>query len=95
MGEARALIDEALARVRELSSDLRPALLDHLGLLPTLRWLIERYTASTGVRVNFKHAGFEGRFAPQVETAAYRIGFHANADQIIGAVHVQSMGFRQ
>jgi signal transduction histidine kinase len=73
MNEARALIDEALARVRELSSDLRPALLDHLGLLPAVRGLIERYTAGTGVRVSFQHAELDGRLAPELETAAYRI----------------------
>jgi PAS domain S-box-containing protein len=73
MSDARTLLEEALTRVRELSFDLRPALLDHLGLLPALRCLIERYTARTGVRVNFKHAGLEERVAPEVETAAYRI----------------------
>jgi signal transduction histidine kinase len=73
LGEARALIEEALSQVRALSFDLRPALLDHLGLLPALRWLFERYTGSTGVRVNFHQAGLELRFAAELETAAYRI----------------------
>ena len=61
------------ARVRRLSFDLRPADLDQLGLLPALLALFERYTAQTGVLVNFKHQGVEGRFASQVETGAYRI----------------------
>ena len=52
---------------------MRPADLDQLGLLPALLALFERYTAQTGVLVNFKHQGVEGRFAPQVETAAYRV----------------------
>jgi signal transduction histidine kinase len=72
-GEARKLITEALSRVREMSADLRPAVLDHLGLLPALRWLVERFAAGTGVRVNFQHAGLDRRFAPELETAAYRI----------------------
>jgi PAS domain S-box-containing protein len=71
--EARALIKEALDRIRALSFDLRPALLDHLGLAAALRGLIERYTAGTGVRVNFQQAGLDGRLPPPVETAAYRI----------------------
>src|SRR5262249_13874616 len=50
MAEARALHEEALTRVRELSFDLRPALLDHLGLLPALRCRIGRDTAPTGSR---------------------------------------------
>jgi PAS domain S-box-containing protein len=73
LGEARALVEESLNRVRELSFDLRPTLLDHLGLLPALRGLIERYTANTGVRVNFHHVGLDRRFRPELETAAYRI----------------------
>jgi signal transduction histidine kinase len=71
--EALALLDGLLARVRDLSSDLRPALLDQLGLLPALLWLLERYTGQTGVAVDFRHAGLERRFGPEVETAAYRI----------------------
>jgi signal transduction histidine kinase len=73
LDEPRALIEEALTRVREMSFDLRPALLDHLGLLPALVALIKRYTACSGVCVNFKHAGLGSRFTPEVETATYRI----------------------
>ena len=49
--DAQALIGDLLARVRELSLDLRPAMLDDLGLLPTLAWHFERYTARTNVQV--------------------------------------------
>lgn len=74
LGEAQAMIHELMALVRDLSLDLRPAMLDDLGLLPTLLWHLDRYTNQTHVCVTFKHAGLEGRrFAPQVETAAYRI----------------------
>jgi two-component system sensor histidine kinase UhpB len=70
VGEA---IDDALTRVRELSLDLRPAMLDSLGLLPTLLWRFETYTRQTGIQVAFHHAGLEQRFAPEVETGAYRV----------------------
>ena len=74
LGEAQALVNELMVQVRELSLDLRPAMLDNLGLLPTLLWHFERYTSQTNVRVAFRHTGLEGRrFAPEVETAAYRI----------------------
>lgn len=72
--KARALVNELMARARKLSLDLRPAMLDDLGLLPALLWHFEHYTAQTQVRVDFRHSGLEGkRFAPEVETAAYRI----------------------
>jgi signal transduction histidine kinase len=74
LGEAQALANDLMARVRDLSLDLRPSMLDDLGLLPALLWHFDRYTAQTHVRVMFKHSGLERRrFAPQVETAAYRI----------------------
>jgi PAS domain S-box-containing protein len=74
LDEARTLADELLARVRELSLDLRPTMLDDLGLLPALLWHFERYTAQTNVRVNFRHTGLERRrFVPEIETATYRI----------------------
>jgi signal transduction histidine kinase len=74
LAEARVLVNELMARVRKLSLDLRPAMLDDLGLLPALLWHFEHYTAQTQVRVNFKHSGLERRrFGPEVETAAYRM----------------------
>jgi PAS domain S-box-containing protein len=66
-------VNELLALVRKLSLDLRPAMLDDLGLLPTLFWHFDRYSAQTKIQVNFKHSGVEGRYAPELETAIYRI----------------------
>jgi signal transduction histidine kinase len=73
LGEAQKLTNDLLARVRSLSLDLRPTMLDDLGLLPTLLWLFDRYTSQTGVQVAFAHNGLGRRFAPDVETAAFRI----------------------
>jgi signal transduction histidine kinase len=72
--QAKDLVNELMVRVRNLSLDLRPAMLDDFGLLPTLLWHIEHYTAQTQVKVTFKHSGLERkRFAPDIETAAYRL----------------------
>jgi PAS domain S-box-containing protein len=72
--EVRDAIDDALTRVRELSLDLRPAMLDSLGLLPTLLWRFETYTDQTDIQVEFHHKGLDQqRLAPEIETGAYRI----------------------
>jgi PAS domain S-box-containing protein len=72
--QAQVLVNELMARARKLSLDLRPAMLDDLGLVPTLLWHIEHYTAQTHVLVHFRHSGLENRrFSAEVETAAYRI----------------------
>jgi signal transduction histidine kinase len=70
---AHGLADELLARVHGLSLDLRPAILDDLGLQPALVVLIERYGAQTGVQVALHCCGLDRRLRPEVETAAYRI----------------------
>ncbi len=73
VAEAQALLNDLLDRVHNLSLDLRPAMLDDLGLLPALLSHFERYTAQTGVQARLEHTGLDRRFPPEVETAAYRI----------------------
>jgi PAS domain S-box-containing protein len=74
IAQAQTLVNELMARARKMSLDLRPATLDHLGLLSALLWHIRQYGAQTHVRVEFKHGGLEGRrFPAEVETAAFRI----------------------
>jgi PAS domain S-box-containing protein len=74
LNEAEVLVDELIGRTRELSLNLRPATLDHLGLLSALLRHLRHYTSQTAVRVDFQHDGLEGkRFAPEMETAAFRI----------------------
>jgi len=74
LAQAQALIRDLIDQARNLALDLRPTILDDLGLLPALVWLFERYTAQTNVSVQFEHHLPEDqRFDPDVETSAYRI----------------------
>jgi PAS domain S-box-containing protein len=78
LNQAQELVNELVAEVRDLSLDLRPTMLDDLGLLPALLWHFERYTSQTAVRVDFRHSGVERRrFGHAIETAAYRIAQEA------------------
>ena len=70
---ACSIAQRLIEQVRDLSLDLRPAMLDDLGLVPALLWHIERYTARTGVRIKLLHDGLRDRLPANVETAAYRI----------------------
>jgi PAS domain S-box-containing protein len=68
------LVKDLIGRVRDISLKLRPSMLDDLGLLPALLWHVNRYTAQTGVRVQFEHRSLDRRLYPrEVETAAFRI----------------------
>jgi signal transduction histidine kinase/sensor domain CHASE-containing protein len=71
---AHRLVNELIGRVRQMSLTLRPAMLDDLGLLPTLLWHFENYTRQTGIRVDFHHSELEGqRFSTEIETTMYRV----------------------
>ena len=71
--EAATLINSLMEQVRNLSLELRPGMLDDLGLLPTLLWHFDNYTSKTQIKVDFKHSGLQARFPPEVRVAAYRI----------------------
>jgi PAS domain S-box-containing protein len=62
-----------LDRIREISLDLRPAMLDDLGLIPALLALFDTYSAQTDIQIRFKHSGVERRFSTDLETAVFRI----------------------
>lgn len=73
LAEAIGMVDDLMQRVRQLSLDLRPQILDDLGLLPALSWLFRRYAKQAGLRVHFRCTPFIGRLATQLETAVFRI----------------------
>jgi signal transduction histidine kinase len=72
--EVRAMVKKLMEQVRSLSLDLRPMMLDDLGLMSALQWHFNRFTSQSHVQVNFKQSGLEKkRIPPEVGTAAYRI----------------------
>lgn len=72
--QAQNLVNDLITKVRKLSLDLRPATLDHLGLLSAFLWLIRNYTKQTNIEVDFNHEGIEGkRFNPDIEISVYRV----------------------
>lgn len=93
LGEAGRLIDETWEKIRELSYALRPPMLDELGLVPTLRWLVDQFERTAGIEITLQTDGLErrGRLDPQVEVLLYRvtqealsnIRKHANADHAL------------
>ena len=71
------LLDRLLRQVRQLSLDLRPPLLDELGLVPTLRWLVDQQAQRAGLRVTFT-ANVNGvELDPDVQTACFRVAQEA------------------
>jgi PAS domain S-box-containing protein len=76
--ESIELIEHSLDQVRNLSLDLRPSMLDDLGLFPTLRWYLIRQAERSGINavINADKAELEDLPA-ELEITAYRISQEA------------------
>jgi signal transduction histidine kinase len=73
VGDSLALVDQALKRVRALSVELRPSVLDDLGLAAAVTWYANRLAERAGYAVLVEHDLGNARFPEAVETAAFRI----------------------
>lgn len=88
--QANKLVDQLILKVRELSLDLRPGVLDDLGLLPALLAHIGDFAQRTHIHIDFKHNGLEQGFSPEIETTIFRIvqesltniARHAKTDEV-------------
>ncbi len=89
--EIKAIAVRALEELHLLLLDLRPSVLDDLGLMSAIRWCAERHLKPLGIAVRCEFAGLEHRFPPEVETALFRvvqeavtnIAKHAEAETVL------------
>jgi signal transduction histidine kinase len=72
-GEALTLVNGLIDRVRQLSLDLRPPLLDEVGLGPALRAHLDTRASESGIGINLDARGLDGHLSPEIEMAAYRL----------------------
>lgn len=71
--EIQRTVTDIIEQVREMSLNLRPSMLDDLGLVPTLKWHFERFTRQMSVHIDFHCDEVLHRFPADIETTAYRI----------------------
>ena len=77
LDESIGVIERALEQVRNLSLNLRPAILDDLGLVAALRWLVSSMTAKKGLKIRFDANNMEQRLSKGIETACFRVAQEA------------------
>jgi PAS domain S-box-containing protein len=70
-------VDRILEGVRRFSQDLRPSVIDDLGLLPALEWLISDLEKHFGIDIGLAVLGLERRFSPEVELVLFRVAQEA------------------
>jgi PAS domain S-box-containing protein len=68
-----ALIDEAVATVRRIATDLRPGVLDDLGLAAAIEWQVQQFQQRTGIACSVHMRVAHDQLDPLVSTAMFRI----------------------
>jgi two-component system sensor histidine kinase DegS len=67
------MADSALEGVRRFSQDLRPSILDDLGLVPALEWLTTDLEKGYGIGTKFNVSGSQKRLTAEIELTVFRI----------------------
>jgi two-component system sensor histidine kinase DegS len=75
--ELQTQTDAVLKSVRRFSQDLRPSILDDLGLVPTLEGLANALTQQEGIQTELRVVSAKRRLAPESELTLFRIGQEA------------------
>ncbi len=83
------IADYTLKQVRDMSLDLRPPLLDDLGLEAALEWTLQRREQAAGWQTTIAADPLPRRLAPEIETACFRIAQEALTNV---ARHAQAKG---
>jgi signal transduction histidine kinase len=100
---AIATIDELIRRARTLTFDLHPAMLDHLGLVPTLRRYGEQFARPLGIDVTVTEVGSPHALAPTMTNYLFRavkellnnVAKHGQrATEAVVAVHWETAALR-
>lgn len=71
--EVREQVTGLVQEIRNMSQLLRPSMLDDFGLVPTLQWLTERFSARTNVVVALRTPESEPRLPNPIEVLLYRV----------------------
>jgi PAS domain S-box-containing protein len=85
------LLDTTVRSVRRISSELRPSLLDNLGLVAAMEWQLREFEKRSGIKTVFIEPAEELKFPDAVKNGLFRIfqesltnaGRHANATKIM------------
>jgi two-component system sensor histidine kinase DegS len=91
LSELKQAVTDTFQKVREFIFDLRPMMLDDLGLTPTLRKSVEDYEQKHGLSCNLRISGRDQRLPPHIEVTVFRViqQLLKNIKDHANATHVQ------
>lgn len=73
LNDTISLTDQTIDQIHDLSLLLRPSILDDLGLIPAVRWLIDSYKQRYGINIVFKANSIDNILSENVKMTIYRI----------------------
>lgn len=90
LGAMQAMLDGTVAATRRISADLRPLMLDDLGLIPAAEWLVQNFSERSGIRCKLEIGAPDLELQDPQASALYRIlqesltnvARHARASQV-------------
>jgi two-component system, NarL family, sensor kinase len=90
IGKGVQALNDAIKEVRRISHDLRPRVLDDLGLTAALEALIASFSERTGIAATLESVAFKHMLVPAARTALYRVAQEAltNIERHAGATSV-------
>lgn len=68
-----SLIETTISTVRRISSELRPGVLDDLGLVAASEWQIQQFEARTGLQCHWDNQAGDAELSREKATAVFRI----------------------
>lgn len=75
--ENAKILDRLLQQTRQISLDLRPPILDDLGLAPALRWYVDQQAERAGLHARFSADPLTDDLSPHLQIACFRIAQEA------------------
>jgi len=77
LDENATILDRLLQQTRQISLDLRPPLLDDLGLVPALRWYVNQQAERAGLEAKFSAEPLADDVPPHIQIACFRLAQEA------------------
>ncbi len=68
-----ALVDNVIHDVRRIASELRPSILDDLGLIPAIEWQLQLFQTRSGIRSTFNSSVEKARLQDEDKIVIFRI----------------------
>jgi PAS domain S-box-containing protein len=97
IGGVLAMLTEMIHTIRRISTQLRPSILDDLGLIEALKWQVRDFQKRTGIQIEFECSEETLKVAPAVTTGLFRIfqesltnvARHAEATSVSARLYVE------